>query len=66
MTERRGKAAVPKGSGDWMDEMQGDSETQRILKLWKGRRFLKRLRQWCGDADRDGAREGGRKSWPRK
>jgi hypothetical protein len=63
---RKDKDPDPVRPGDWMDELQGDSETQRVLRMWKGKRFLQRLRRWC-DADRDGASEGtGRTSWPRK
>lgn len=60
------KGPGPAQPGDWMDRMQGDSETQKILRLWKGRRFLRRLRQWVRDRDRNASVEGnGRTSWPR-
>ncbi len=31
-----------------MEARLGDSETQRVLSLWKGKRFLKSLRKVCG------------------
>ena len=67
MADKKDKGPDPAKLGDWMDGLQGDSETQRILRLWKGKRFLKRLRQWCGGAQRNEAGDGtGRSPWPRK
>jgi hypothetical protein len=61
MTDRKERGVRGGKTGDWMEEMQGDSETRRILQLWKGRRFLNRLRKLCDRTDSGRTNEGNRR-----
>jgi hypothetical protein len=61
MDVKREKGSSDRKTSGLSGGMRGDSETQRVLNLWKGRRFLKRLRRFCSEKEADRAVEGTRR-----
>lgn len=61
MKDKNAKETGKDKPGDWTESQQGDPETRRVLQIWKGKRFLKRLRKWCMETEPGQANEGTRR-----